>query len=103
MLLNLDMSSKIERKLAAIMFVDIANFTALSGSDEQKALGLLDQLGTTVSPLIKKFNGTLHKELGDGFLYSFNTVSDSVRCAIKIQKSIKDVEDLNLRIGLRII
>ena len=94
------MSQSLERKLAAIMFVDIANFTALSGSDEQKALGLLDQLGTTVSPLIKKFNGTLHKELGDGFLYSFNTVSDSVRCAIKIQKSIKDVEDLNLRIGI---
>ena len=33
-----------DRKLAAIMFIDIADFTALSGKDEQKALALLDQL-----------------------------------------------------------
>ena len=31
------MSSKVERKLAAIMFTDIADFTALSAKDENKA------------------------------------------------------------------
>ena len=34
-------SSQIERKLAAIMFTDIAGYTALSAKDENKALELL--------------------------------------------------------------
>ena len=37
------MPSSVERKLAAIMFTDIAGFTALSGKDETKALSLLDK------------------------------------------------------------
>ena len=32
------MPSKVERKLAAIMFTDIAGYTALSAKDEKKAL-----------------------------------------------------------------
>ena len=94
------MSSKIERKLAAIMFVDIADFTALSGKDEQKALALIDQFQSTTSSTINQYKGILHKELGDGFLYSFSTVSDSIRCGIQIQKLTKDIDDLNLRIGI---
>ncbi len=37
------MSNNIERKLAAIMFTDIAGFTALSSKDENKALQLLNE------------------------------------------------------------
>ena len=94
------MSSTTERKLVAIMFVDIADFTALSGEDEQKALALIDQFQSTTSSTINKYKGILHKELGDGFLYSFSTVSDSIRCGIQMQKLTKDIDDLNLRIGV---
>ena len=59
------MPSSIERKLAAIMFTDIAGYTALSGKDENKALELLDTQRQLLTPIIEEFNGTLHKEIGE--------------------------------------
>ena len=93
-------SSKVERKLAAIMFTDIAGYTALSAKDETKALKLLDIQKQILKPIIEEFNGTLHKEMGDGLLFTFPTVSEAVKCGIKIQAQTKSSEDLNLRIGI---
>jgi len=94
------MSSNIERKLAAIMFTDIADFTALSAKDENKALELLNQQSKILSPITSKFNGTLHKKIGDGLLYTFSTVTDAIKCAIQIQKETLKVKNLNIRIGI---
>ena len=55
-----------ERKLAAIMFTDISGYTTLSAKDETSALKLLDTQKQILTPIIKEFNGTLHKEMGDG-------------------------------------
>ena len=93
-------SSQIERKLAAIMFTDIAGYTALSAKDENKALELLDTQKQLLTPIIEEFNGTLHNKVGDGLLFTFSTVTDAVKCGIKIQQETKEVEDLNLRIGI---
>ena len=90
----------IERKLAAIMYTDIAEYTALSATDENKALKLLDKQKQILIPIIEKYNGTLHKEMGDGFLLTFPTVTDAVKCGIIIQEETKTIEDLNLRIGI---
>ena len=90
----------IERKLAAIMFTDIAGYTALSAKDENKALELLDTQKQILTPIIEEFNGTLHKEIGDGLLFTFPTVSEAVKCGIKIQEKTKANDDLNLRIGI---
>jgi len=93
-------SPQIERKLAAIMFTDIAGYTALSAKDETKALKLLDTQKQILTPIVEEFNGTLHKEMGDGLLFTFPTVTDAVKCGIKIQKKTKEIDDLNLRIGI---
>ena len=93
-------SSQIERKLAAIMFTDIAGYTALSAKDENKALALLDTQKQILTPIIEEFNGTLHKEMGDGLLFTFPTVTEAVKCGIKIQEDTKANDDLNLRIGI---
>ena len=90
----------IERKLAAIMFTDIAGYTALSAKDENKALELLDTQKQILTPIIEKFNGTLHKEMGDGLLFTFPTVTEAVKCGIKIQEQTKSNDDLNLRVGI---
>ena len=83
---------KVERKLAAIMFTDIAGFTSLASNDEQSALDLLQKQRDVVFPIIKSYNGIMHKELGDGLLISFNLTSESVKCAIEIQNSVKDID-----------
>ena len=49
------------RKLAAIMFTDIAGYTAQMSKDESKALSLLKTKESILKPLIKKHNGTYVK------------------------------------------
>ena len=88
------------RQLAAIMFTDIVGYTALMGEDEQKAFELLRKNRQIHQPIIRQFNGTLIKELGDGILASFSTVTDAVSCAAAIQRTCKNTPDLELRIGI---
>ena len=88
------------RQLAAIMFTDIVGYTASMGNDEQKAFELLDRNRQIQKPIIKQFNGRLIKELGDGVMASFKTVSDAVSAAIKIQEACSASKELSLRIGI---
>jgi serine/threonine-protein kinase len=88
------------RQLAAIMFTDIVGYTALMGNDEKKAFVLLDKNRKLQRPVIEAFNGRWIKELGDGVMASFPTVSDAVNAAIKIQENCNAANDFQLRIGL---
>jgi len=90
------------RQLAAIMFTDIVGYTALMGNDEEKAFGILNKNRELQKPIIEHFNGRWIKELGDGVMASFNTVSDSVNAAIKIQKESLVIPDLQLTIGIHL-
>jgi len=53
-------------------------------------------------PVIEAFNGRFLKELGDGIMASFNTVSDSVNAAIRIQEKCMEAKDYQLRIGIHL-
>jgi TolB-like protein/class 3 adenylate cyclase len=87
------------RRLAAIMFTDIVGYTALMGSNEDKAFEVLKKNQDIHKKLILQFNGTLIKEMGDGMLISFDLASEAVRCAIEIQKASKE-QDIPLKIGI---
>ena len=89
------------RQLAAIMFTDIVGYTALMGNDEQKAFELLKNREFQ-KPIIEQYNGRWIKELGDGVMASFNTVSDAVNAAIKIQEACNAAKDFQLRIGIHL-
>ena len=88
------------RQLAAIMFTDIVGYTALMGEDEEKAFELLEKNRLVQRPIIEEHNGRWLKEIGDGVLASFTTVSDAVYCAKAIQNACINEPDLKLRIGI---
>ena len=88
------------RQLAAIMFTDIVGYTSLMGDDETKAFELIKKNRDLQKPIIEQFNGRWIKELGDGVLASFNTVSDAVHAAIMIQKESNSYGKFQLRIGI---
>ena len=90
------------RQLAAIMFTDIVGYTALMGKDEKNAFEILKKNREIQKPLVKQYHGTWIKELGDGVLASFNTVTDAVMCAGAIHQACKSVENLQLRIGIHL-
>jgi adenylate cyclase len=88
-----------DRRHIAVMFTDIVGYTALMGSDENKAFEMLKRNHTIHAALVKKHNGKLVKEIGDGTLASFSLGSDAVRCAIEIQKESKS-QKIPLKIGI---
>src|SRR5262245_8079461 len=90
------------RQLAAIMFTDIVGYTALMGKDEQKAFDHLNKNRHIQRPIIEQHGGQWIKELGDGVLASFSTVSDAVTAAIKIQEACNAAKDFQLRIGIHL-
>ena len=89
-----------ERHLAAIMFTDIVGYTAFMEQDEKRALDLLKKNLSIHHSVINEFKGRLIKELGDGILASFSTVSDALNAAIKIQHQCNATNEFKLRISI---
>lgn len=87
------------RHLAAIMFTDIVGYTQLMGEDEEKALELLRKNRKLHQKLIRMRNGKWLKEMGDGTLASFKTISDAIYCAGSLIQSCKEA-GIELRIGI---
>lgn len=88
------------RQLAAIMFTDIVGYTGLMEKDEQKAFEILKKNREIHQPIIDIFKGKLIKELGDGILAIFPTVSEALSASIKIQQACSASKELSLRIGV---
>jgi len=88
------------KKLKAIVFTDMADFTTISAQDEDKALDLIQKQNEIIKPIVEKHNGEWLKEIGDGLLFSFDSSIEAVRCSIEIQETLKYIDDLNIRIGI---
>ena len=84
------------------MFTDIVGYTSLMGEDEEHAYGLLKKNRELQRPVIEKHHGEWLKEIGDGVLARFQTVSDAVYCALEIQKRCKQESSFQLRIGIHV-
>ena len=81
------------------MFTDIVGYTALMEQDEQKAFEVLKRNLSIHQTEINACGGRVIKELGDGILASFITVSDALNAAIRIQEQCNKTE-FKLSIGI---
>ena len=94
------MTNKIERRLAAVMFTDVVDFTTLMSRDESEALNVLQQKINIVQSEVNNCNGIYIKDIGDGTLSFFESATKAVDCALEIQESLK--VQINIRIGIHL-
>jgi adenylate cyclase len=77
------------RKLAAILAADVAGYSRLAGSDEERTLARLRALRSDlIDPTIAVHHGRVVKRTGDGSIIEFRSVVDAVRCAIEAQNGM---------------
>ena len=88
------------RQLAAIMFVDMAGYTALMQENEQLAKAKQKHLKEVLESTVKNYNGKILQYYGDGSLSIFSSAIDGVNGAIDIQKQLQQEPKVDLRIGL---
>jgi adenylate cyclase len=80
---------RVERRLAAIMAVDVVGYSRLMGADEEGTLAAMNMIRRELGdPKIKEHRGRIVKTTGDGLLVEFSSVVDAVRCAVEVQREM---------------
>ncbi len=91
------------RRLSAIVALDVVGYSAMMAQDEQGTLGRLNRLRrTALDPLLRTHDGRRVKLTGDGALAEFSSVVQAVEFAIAFQQAARAFESgaLLLRIGI---
>ncbi len=97
------------RGLAAIMFTDIAGYTALTQRNEMMALRLLERHQTMVREVLQRFHGREVKTIGDAFMVEFTSALEACQCAVGIQRRmsqnnsmVPEEERVLVRVGVHV-
>jgi len=90
------------RQLAAILFIDMAGYTALMQENEQLARQQRARLKTVLENCVANSGGRIVQNYGDGSLCIFKSAIDGVNCAINLQRSLSEAPAVKVRIGLHL-
>jgi adenylate cyclase len=99
---------RVERRLAAILAVDVAGYSRLMGADEIGTLTALKALRSEiVDPAIAEHRGRIVKTTGDGMLVEFASAVGAVTCAMAVQGMMAErraasEQKISFRIGINI-
>jgi adenylate cyclase len=91
-----------QRRLAAILFTDIVDSTAIMQKDEQMALSINKRFVFVLKQSVSNHGGEILNDYGDGCLCAFTSATQAVRCAIDIQQQLQSEPKVPLRIGLHV-
>ena len=99
-----------ERRLAAILAIDVVGYSRLMGADEEGTLAaLMSRRKNLIDPEVAEHHGRIVKLMGDGALVEFASVIDAVECAAAIQQRTKELNAnvpengrIEFRIGINI-
>jgi len=81
-----------ERRLAAILAVDVAGYTKLMALDEAGTHARLKALRREqVDPAVKRHGGRVVKAMGDGVLVEFPSAVEAATSAIAIQRAMRKI------------
>ena len=84
------MDDRLPRKLAAILYADVADYSRLTGEDEDATHRRLSEYLNRVSNSISKHQGKVVHYAGDAVLADFSTVTNALECATSIQNDLSN-------------
>ena len=99
-----------QRRLAAILAVDVVGYSRMMGVNEASTLRALKAWHKNIiQPLMTKHNGRVVKLMGDGVLAEFGSAVNAVECAVELQESMNaanegalDKRKIMLRVGINL-
>ena len=77
-----------QRRLVAIMFTDIVDYSALTQQDENLALDVRKEHMELLRSIFARHGGEEIKTTGDGFLITFKSAVEALHCGIEIQRTL---------------
>ena len=78
------------RKLAAILYADVAAYSRLTGRDEEGTHRQLSQYLDLISSKVEACQGRVVHYAGDAVLADFASVTTAIDCAVDIQEELAD-------------
>ncbi len=104
------MTQPTQRRLAAIVSVDVVGYSRLMGVDEVGTLKALQKhRAELIDDKIAEHGGRIVKTMGDGLLLEFPSVVNATECALEIQTSMAernhDIDEdrrITFRIGINL-
>ena len=103
------MGDRLPRKLAAILYADVAGYSRLTGEDEDATHRTLSEYLDLISTTIESHRGQVMHYAGDAVLAKFDAVVDAMSTAVAIRDELKtrneDVPDerkVQFRIGVNL-
>lgn len=96
-----------KRRLAAVLFADIAGYTMRAHQDEAVALEVRSRVIETLIASGSAHHGRVVKSLGDGVLLEFPSAFDAVTCARDIQDRMRPLAEesqgsVQVRVGVHV-
>jgi adenylate cyclase len=79
-----------KRKLTAIFSADVKGYSRLMAGDEEATVHMITAYREAMTGLIKENRGRVVDAKGDNVLAEFPSVVDAVRCAVGVQKELKE-------------
>lgn len=88
------------RHLAAVMFTDLVNYTALMQRAENAAVDARSRHRDVLYRCVPEHGGEIVQFMGDGSVCKFSSAVEAVRAAVDIQAFLSEDPRLPLRIGI---
>jgi class 3 adenylate cyclase/TolB-like protein len=103
------MNDRLPRKLAAILYADVAGYSRLTGADEDATHKTLNKYLDLFSQTIESHRGQVMHFAGDAILARFEAALDALSCAsvaqqqfAKYNEDLPEDSQLHFRIGLNL-
>src|SRR5688572_27536362 len=91
------------RQLAAVLFTDVAGYTAMMQEDEANAIATVRHFREVLESSVNEYNGKIMQFYGDGCLLVVSSSVDAMKCAKHLQLEFVTPPAVPAPIGIHLV